>query len=206
MIRKFLQNCRKPQGRLGRFVAQGMNSGHASISAWGLTHISPAKDASVLDIGCGGGANLKRLLQICPDGHVTGIDYSEESVAVSRKVNAAELGKRCDIVQGSVSALPFDDNAFDAVIAFETIYFWPNPGTDFREVCRVLRPGGVFLICNEAHDPSNDTYTSKIEGMRIYSESMLAELLSGLGFKITGVDTHKRGWLCLCATNNESTS
>jgi ubiquinone/menaquinone biosynthesis C-methylase UbiE len=176
-----------------------MNVGHAVISKWGLSHLQPAKDAHVLDIGCGGGANIKQLLGMCPDGFVDGLDYSEQSVAISRRKNAAALGKRCCIRQGSVSAMPYDDDVFDAVIAFETIYFWPDIGHDFREVRRVLRPGGIFLICNDAGDPANEVWSSRIEGMRVYSKSELASLLSGNGFEVAGSDTHKNGWLCVSA-------
>jgi ubiquinone/menaquinone biosynthesis C-methylase UbiE len=203
MVRGFLKNCRKPQGTAGRFVAKAMNVGHSVISKWGLTYLNPARDARVLDIGCGGGANIKLLLDMCPDGFVNGLDYSEQSVAVSRKKNAAALGKRCDILQGSVSAMPFDDGAFDAVIAFETIYFWPDIVGDFREVRRVLRPGGAFLICNDACDPANEMWSSRIEGMRIYSGDEIARLLSESGFEVTGSHTHKNGWICVSAVRAE---
>jgi ubiquinone/menaquinone biosynthesis C-methylase UbiE len=181
-----------------------MNAGHAVISEWGLSHLEVPKDARVLDIGCGGGANIGRLLRMCPDGRVDGIDYSEESVAVSRRKNASALGERCGIRHGSVSALPYEDGAFDAVIAFETVYFWPDIGNDFREVRRVLRPGGVFLICNEACDPTDDTWTSRIDGMRVYSKDGLIQLLCESGFAIAGVYTHKNGWLCIAARAEES--
>lgn len=199
MIKRFLQNCRKPQGLLGRFVAKGMNPGHAVISKWGLSYLETAKDARVLDIGCGGGANIGRLLRMCPHGRVDGIDYSQESVAVSRKKNSSALGKRCDIRLGSVSALPYEDGIFDAATAFETLYFWPDIGNDFREVRRVLRPGGVFLICNDACDPADDTWTSRIDGMRVYSKDELIPYLSESGFEATGVNIHKNGWLCIVA-------
>ncbi|MDR1620258.1 MAG: class I SAM-dependent methyltransferase [Clostridiales bacterium] len=106
MIKKFLRNCRKPQGWMGRFTVKGMNFGHAVISEWGLSRLEISNDARVLDIGCGGGANIERLLRMCPAGRVDGIDYSEESVAISRKKNSSAIGKHCDIRLGPVSSLP----------------------------------------------------------------------------------------------------
>jgi ubiquinone/menaquinone biosynthesis C-methylase UbiE len=199
MIRRFLKNCRKPQGLMGRFVAKSMNAGHAVISEWGLSHLKVARDAVVLDIGCGGGANIGRLLRICPEGRIYGIDYSDESVAVSRKKNSTALGKRCNVRLGSVSALPYEADMFDAAIAFETVYFWPDIENDLREVGRVLRLGGVLLICNDACDPLDDTWTSRIDGMSIYGKDELTRLLSKSGFKTTGVSIHKNGWLCVVA-------
>lgn len=199
MLKEYLQNCRNPKGFWGRLMLTSMNYGHADISIWGLLHLSVSKNARVLDIGCGGGANIKRLLAMCPQGHVEGIDYSEQSVAVSRKKNRADIGKRCNILCGSVSALPYDDGVFDVVTAFETVYFWPELSNDFREVYRVLKPGGRFLICNEAGDPADKSWTDRIDGMSVYSSDELSRLLTNTGFTIMGKDTHGKGRLCLIA-------
>ena len=153
----------------------------------------------MLDIGCGGDVNIKRLLTMCPQGHVDGIDYSEQSVSLSRKKNRADMGKRCNIRRGSVSELPYDDGVFDVVTAFETVYFWPKLLNDFSEVYRVLKPGGSFLICNEASDPTDKTWTDKINGMRIYSSDELTRLLIDTGFTVMVNDTQGKGRLCLIA-------
>ena len=203
MLQKFLQNCRKPNGFFGRIAVIGMNNGHANISKWGLEHLNVKPDSHVLDIGCGGGANLERFLAMCPQGYVCGVDYSKESVAVSRKKNATNLGKRCEIKEGSVSALPYKDSEFDIVTAFETIYFWPHIKQDFAEIFRVLRPNGRFLICNEANDPIDTTWSNRIEGMRIYSKNELKELLTSNGFSVETADIHERGWLCIAAQKAE---
>ncbi len=46
--------------------------------------------------------------------------------------------------QASVAELPFEAEQFDVVTAFETVYFWPELAQNFREVYRVLKPGGIF--------------------------------------------------------------
>ena len=53
----------------------------------GLSQVEIAADARALDIGCGGGANIGRLLERAPQGHVCGLDYSPLSVATSREFN-----------------------------------------------------------------------------------------------------------------------
>ena len=80
----------------------------------------------MLDIGCGGGATLQRLLKRSEGSTVYGIDISEESVAKARKVNAEVLDKRVFITQGSAEKLPYEDGKFDLVTAVEAVYFWPN--------------------------------------------------------------------------------
>ena len=74
----------------------------------------------------------------------------------SKKVNEAAIAEgRCAVLHGSVADMMFADDWFDAVTAFETVYFWPDPPRCFREVYRVLKPGGTFLICNESNGDSD---------------------------------------------------
>ncbi len=47
--------------------------------------------------------------------------------------------------QASVAELPFKAEQFEVVTAFETVYFWPELTQNFREVYRVLKPGGDFF-------------------------------------------------------------
>ena len=197
MINKLLQNARKPVGFIGKLLVGSMNGGHAKVSEWGMNFLAPEKDWCALDIGCGGGANIARLLKMCPKGRVHGIDYSEASVTVSRKKNAAELNKRCKIVQGSVSSLPYKSGIFDVVTAFETVYFWPDIEKDFAEVARVLKPGGCFLICNEFNDPADKVWTSRIEGMKVYDNGDIEKLLRKNGFTVQLSESTRKRWMCV---------
>lgn len=203
MMKRFFQNTRKPEGFLGRMMLRSMNGGHTPLSTWGLSLIYPAPDARVLDIGCGGGANIARLMNLCALGFVDGIDYSAESVAFSRKKNAADLGKRCEIRQGDVGALPYADAAFDLVTAFETVYFWPDLEKAFAEVLRVLKPGGQFLLVCEMDDPANTTWTGLIDGMTVYAGEDLKVRLEQAGFAPVRLLRNKKGWIGLLAGKAE---
>lgn len=169
----FFENTRRPQGLGGKLMVSMMNVGHRALAKWGLQFLNVPADAQILDCGCGGGANLKTLLQMCPDGAAVGVDYSPVSVEKARKVNrkAIECG-RCAVTHGSVAELPFAALRFDLATAFETVYFWPDLPQCFREVFRVLRPGGVFFICNECggENEKDDRWTEIIEGMTVYRE------------------------------------
>jgi len=59
----FFDNTRKPTGLGGRIMVSMMNIGHRSLADWGLKYLKLNNDANVLDCGCGGGANIKRLLK-----------------------------------------------------------------------------------------------------------------------------------------------
>ena len=197
----FFENTRKPEGFGGKIMVAMMNVGHSAVARWGLQFLNAAPDARVLDCGCGGGANMKRLLKKCPQGIVKGIDYSPVSVEKSKKVNDDAIAKgRCVVLQGSVAALPFKTDEFDAVTAFETVYFWSDLSRCFQEVYRVLKPGGTFLICNESNGDSDkdERWTEIIGGMTIYKDAELKTYLEQAGFH--DVQIHKKkSWLCITA-------
>jgi len=198
----FFENTRKPQGFGGKIMVAMMNSGHGTMADWGFEHITFPADAAVLDAGCGGGANIKKLLEKCPQGCVKGIDYSEVSVEKSRKVNAKAIAAgRCEVLQASVAQLPFADDTFDLVTAFETIYFWPGLVDCFREVYRVTKPGGTFFICNESNGETkkDDKWAEKIGGMTIYNAAQILTALHQAGFTDAKAHKNGKGWICVTA-------
>ena len=197
----FFENTRKPEGFGGKIMVAMMNVGHSAVARWGLQFLNAAPDAKVLDCGCGGGANMKRLLKKYPQGIVKGIDYSPVSVEKSKKVNEVAVTKgRCDVLCASVAELPFESEQFDAVTAFETVYFWPDLPRCFREVYRVMKVGGTFLICNESNGDTDkdERWTEIIGGMTIYKDVELKAYLEQAGFH--DVQIHKKkSWLCITA-------
>lgn len=205
LLSKIFSNTRKPEGFFGRMMVNGMNGGgHARLAEWGLSHLTLTADANVLDVGCGGGANVARLLKRCPKGTVTGIDYSPVSVKKSTEVNAAAIAAgRCRVLEGSAAALPFEEDTFDLVTAFETVYFWPDIEECFRGVSRTLKAGGRFAIVNEDDGLTgkNEKWEKMIDGMHTYTPDELRTHLTNAGFRdiaVHGDDKHH--WLAVIAT------
>lgn len=205
LLSKIFSNTRKPEGFFGIMMVNGMNGGgHARLAEWGLSHLTLAADANVLDVGCGGGANVARLLKRCPKGTVTGIDYSPVSVKKSTEVNAAAItAGRCRVLEGSAAALPFEEGVFDLVTAFETVYFWPDIEECFRGVRRTLKEGGRFAIVNEDDGLTgkNEKWEKMIDGMHTYTPDELRTHLANAGFHDIAV--HGDGqhhWLAVIAT------
>ncbi len=202
LMKKFFNNTRKPEGFLGKMMVNGMNgSGHAALAEWGFGFVNINKTDTALDCGCGGGANVKRLLEKCQ--RAVGLDYSPVSVAKAKEVNARAISQnRCRIVGGDVTSLPFKDESMDVVTAFETVYFWQEIEKAFAEIYRVLKPGGIFAVTNESTgtDKTSVKFSQIIDGMKLYTGSDLKMLLENTGF--TYIEIHQHGdkpWLNVTA-------
>lgn len=171
-------NMRKPKGKLGQIQLKSMNKEHTPVALWGLKHLNIQPNDIILDIGCGGGINIKRMADKAKK--VYGIDYSQESVKVSKQVNKNYIKEeKVEILNGNVSNLPFEDNTFDIITAFETVYFWPDLEENFKEVKRVLKPGGIFLIVMESNGSGNIPMkiAKLLINMTLYDDNQLTNIL-----------------------------
>ena len=179
------------------------------MAQWGVSHFEIKENDKILDIGCGGGKNIERFVkQISAEGKVVGLDYSEVSVEKSTKLNQEFIDEGLvEVIQGSVSQMPFEDDTFDIVTGFETIYFWPDFINDLKEVNRVLKKDGLVFFCNEAvyHEGKMEKYDDLVEllDMKIYSEDVLEESLKKSGFKdFKAYFNEENDWICITARKN----
>ena len=198
------RQVRKPSGWLGRRVVRAMNLGHATMADWGLQQVTVPKSAAILDVGCGGGSTVRRLAALASEGKVIGLDYSAASIAVSRDTNAKEIeAGRVHIGRGSVAALPFPDRTFDIVTAVETHYYWPDLPANVREVLRVLKPGGTFVLIAETYrgGPFRLLYGMVMPLLRaaFLSDAEHRDLLTEAGFAAVAT-MHRSGRNWICAT------
>ncbi|MDR1956623.1 MAG: class I SAM-dependent methyltransferase [Treponema sp.] len=204
MVKNYFQHARKPQGMGGRLFVAGMNLGHMAISTWGLKQLTIKSQDVILDIGCGGGKNVLRMLKQARTGMVCGLDHAEICVEKTKKLNQKAVCQgRSDIRLGSVSHNPWPDNTFDVVTAFETVYFWPDLVKDLREVRRVLKPGGLFFICNELHPKEEGKtpyqYWIKLLDLQTYTDAEFQNMLSAAGFITIAIVSKGKNGMCLSA-------
>ena len=210
LFKKFVMQCRKPSGRFGRFVGRSMNFGHTKVMQWGLSHISIKPDSCVLDIGCGGGKAVKEIASSVSKGKVYGIDYSEDMVQLSKKVNDNLIKQSIvEIMYGTVSSLPFPDNMFDFATAFETYYFWPDLINDLIEVKRVLKPGAFLLLVNAAYKDDQfekrNSKLIKLLDMKIHTPDEYKDFLSEAGYQIEKINSlPEKNWITVVAQKSES--
>jgi ubiquinone/menaquinone biosynthesis C-methylase UbiE len=181
-----------------------MNASHSKLTDWGLSHISIENERSILDVGCGGGRTVSKLAAIATQGKVYGVDYSDESVAATKRTNAQWIDRgRVEVRHGSVSQLPFPDNAFDLVTAVETHFWWPNLPGDMREIFRVLKPGGTLILIAEIYKGANTTTAKLAEkyasqaGMTLLSVDEHRELFTNAAYlNVEVIEKRDKGWIC----------
>lgn len=186
-------NPGKPTGEAGEQMLERMNESHYEVTGFGLSFLRFRPTDAVLDIGCGGGRTLRRMAEKVPEGRLTGVDYSDVSVALSRETNRDLIAAgRMEVVKGSVVALPFPDKSFDKITTVESFYFWPDPGENLREVFRVLKPGGTFMLIADIYGdyPMSAEQKQNIEEYHLFNPTRaeFRQLFTEAGF--TDVQVH----------------
>lgn len=135
-------------------------------------------EVRVLDAGCGSGGLIRRLAERRADWRWTGVDLEPLACELAH----ARTAGRADIVAGSVTALPFPDESFDAVVSADVIYHVDDDGAALREFFRVLRPGGAVVINVPAHRWLWSYHDVATHARRRYERGELREKLRQAGF------------------------
>lgn len=203
LYKKFVNQTRKPEGTMGKMMVNGMNSGHAKMADWGMTHLPEINPSKILEVGCGGGRNAGELAKKYPSAKVTAVDYSDVSVAKAAEYNKDMISAgRISVKQGDVSDLRLPVDTYDLATAFETIYFWPGLEKCFKEVAKVLKTGGVFMIVNESDgtDDASLKYEKIIDGMKCYTIEQIESALKAAGFSSVTSDHYDgKPWIAVVA-------
>jgi SAM-dependent methyltransferase len=198
-----LANARKPAGMFGRLLVRAMNISHYQMTGWGLGHLSIGKQDTALDVGCGGGGAIHKLAKKATHGKVYGIDFSKESVRVTRKTNKQfiQMG-RVEIQQSSVSGLPFSPGMFDLVTAVNTHNYWADLVNDMQEIFRVLKPGGKLIIIGSVYkggkkDKRNQKYAGLVK-LAFPGVDELRQVFLRVGFtEVQQFEKSNRSWMCV---------
>ena len=171
-----------PAGLRGRVVARSLNKGNLApvLAAVEATGALPGQQ--VADIGFGGGVGLQPLLdRVGPGGHVHGVDIAETMLDAARKKYSTEVASgSLTLEAGDLTALPLPDHSLDALITTNTIYFVEDVSRAFREMARVLKPGGRAVVgCADPDFMTNLPFTQ--HGFRIRPITEVIELIRGAG-------------------------
>ena len=174
---------------LQRVTGETLRPGGYSLTDQGVKSCGFPQGAKVLDLGCGSGATVERLVSY----------YQLEAVGLDPSVLLLEMGKRkhagLNLVHGFGEDLPFSANYFDGVFAECTLSVMEDLDQVLKEIFRVIRPGGKLIV--------NDVYARNPEGLKSLQElnldscirralpkEQLIQKLSGQGFEIVSWSDH----------------
>jgi ubiquinone/menaquinone biosynthesis C-methylase UbiE len=159
----------------------------------------PVSGERVLDVGCGTGLFLKSLAgehAEKPQLALTGLDLSEHMLDQARRTGPS-LGKPPTFVQGSVYAMPFADGAFDVIVNTISCHFYLEQVRAFREILRVLAPGGRFFCAAITFGP----FSATMPGVAAYFPPRVLEAhLREAGFDVVGSERIRPGSVLFEAT------
>ena len=201
LIKKRLLNAGNPKGFWGRFTLKNMNNDHAKLVDAGLPYARIQRNDVCLDIGCGGGYTLKRLSERT-DNKIYGIDISETSVKLSGKFNKKGVKEgRIIVKQGSASAIPFPNEAFDVITAVETFYFWENKHICLESIYNALKNGGRFLILLDDYDDGTNRQAEAVDliKLELNKPEDIKKMLIEAGFKEIEISNINQKALCVTA-------
>src|SRR5688572_7104460 len=121
---------------------------------WVVSLLDVRPTDRVLEIGFGPGLAIAELARHITRGRVFGIDHSAVMVRQASKRNAAAIhAERVHLVHASVDRLPRFDEPLDAILAVNSIGFWPNPIRQLNELRGLLRPGGRIALASQPRCP-----------------------------------------------------
>lgn len=110
---------------------------------WILEKIEQQNPKSILDVGCGDGFYLHLLHSLFPKAKIIGVDMDKNALK-SASLNVK--GKNVKLKYGDARNLKFKDSSFDTVLASEILEHLEDDSKGLKNICRVLKPGGLVLI------------------------------------------------------------
>ncbi len=132
--------------------------------------------ATILDIGCGTGRLLREAARRWPNAALIGVDPAEGMVEVARNLTPGVT-----IYRALAESLPLPDASVDLALSTVSFHHWGDQAAAFREIARILRPGGYFILSDFA--PPSILAQLHLTG-RAQPAAARVRLLANAGFSV----------------------
>ncbi len=165
------------------------NYGEYATNKLGIDSIKLTAASTVIDVGCGTGSALRHASQIVTNGTLIGVDPVPRMVEIAREQTTSE---KIVFFEGSAENLPIEDEFADFVLAFDSFDHWQDKYQGLKEVHRVLKSNGRFVVVKDGDLPNANNAKEKF-----------IAALDEAGFKIHAKQTIEKGdvkfthWVCV---------
>jgi len=172
-----------PRGIFGRLLARIMAMETVNVNRRVLDLLELEGGSRVLEVGFGHGRTLARVAELAPKGFVAGIDISGGMVQMAQRHNRDAIAKGLiEIKRASSNRIPYPDESFDRAYAVHTLYFWNDPLAHLREIRRITRVGGLFVLAFGPKEDEHAVAAFPESVYRFYSIDEAQHFLSKAGF------------------------
>lgn len=182
-----------PDGERGIKAGQLMNINNIGMTYSAIEALKLAAEDVILEIGHGNGGHISYLLQKAPELKYFGIDISETIITEAKRINEPFIkANKVYFKLSDGESIPSEDKTFDKIVTVNTIYFWKNPGQFLKEIKRVLKADGLFVLCF-----ADKTFMQSLPftqyGFELYDKEKASRLLIESGFELvkTEIQTEK---------------
>lgn len=187
LTRTLARQLAHPSGMGGLLLGKAMDLANRRPTRLAVDLLAPKPGERVLDAGCGTGRALGQVLRRA-DCRATGLDPSARMLADARR----HLGRRAELVQGTIEGHGLGTRQFDAILALNVLYFAREDGAMARALHAMLVPGGRLVAYVTARETMEHWGFTRAGYHRLYDEAALTALLVGGGFDPRRVVIHRQ--------------
>lgn len=145
-----IKQGKSPSGLIGKVITKIWSSYFYTLSKWTLNLIKIKNNSSILEIGYGGGINIKNIMTTHPSVTIFGIDTSNAAFRTASSLNQTYINQnRVKLLVKDIASLRSMSTKFDIIFAIQKHIYWDNLNESLAQCLNNLTPDGTFVITCE---------------------------------------------------------